>query len=127
MKKDPSKTYCDFCGQELASGERHETVTRIVRAGNKYGVAGPGQRVEVEPRFLAGPALAATMSVEEADMLAAHKAEKRAAPVGRLKQMVEMGLESVVAATRSQIEQGRERLKRNAERAAVQAAISANE
>ena len=121
MKPDPSKTYCESCGQELKPGEKHETVTRVVRAQQKYGAASAGEKVEIEPRFLdQGPIQRATMSLEEHEMLLSQARMVDPAPraIGKLKQMVEAGLDAAIANTRMQIERGKQQVQWAAQRAA---------
>lgn len=119
MKKDPSKTYCNGCGEELKEGASpHPTVTRIVRANNRYGDAGPGGRVEVEERHADDLSVRnATMPLAEYEMLTAHVRKPVERPAPMLKQMIEAGLSGAIASTRAQIEHGKHAIQRAADRA----------
>jgi hypothetical protein len=102
----------------------HETVTRVVRPGQRYGFGGPtaGARVEVEPRHLGDPNVQrATMPPEEWEALEGRRAEKAAPKKGILAQMVERGQEAARREVLAAINRGRQHLARQQVSAAEEA------
>jgi hypothetical protein len=129
------KPRCPACGRP---GE-HETVTRFVRPGQRYGfakgapagaLAGDrnGDAVEVESCQLEHPnVVAATMSQQEQDdAVAATKAARRGEKkIGQLKAMVERAVSAAQAEVRGAIERGKRDLARLAAQADAEVPVDA--
>lgn len=111
----PNHKHCPTCGEALVEGsprERHETVTRVVRAGQRYGDAVAGQHVLVERRHEADPSVvAATESLVESRARRSAEAAKKEAPSapGLLRTMVDGAIEAQRAAVAADIARGRAR------------------
>lgn len=116
-KIPPGQKECPTCGGWLKKNETHPTVVRVVRARNKYGTAGPGQMVEIEPQQINTAIELATMSLEEHEMIVQAKQEPKKPEKGQLTQMVENALASTKAQVDNLINVGKRDLERARERA----------
>lgn len=124
VRNKDNRLVCVSCGEAMSKGDApHATVARIVRPNNRFG-AGPGGAkagdvVFVESRHISLAVDRATMSVAEflSDFERRQKkmAEERATG-GMLADMVDRGWEMAMQQTREQIQRGRDREEREAQR-----------
>jgi hypothetical protein len=119
----PEHDACSSCGARMEAGaEGHVAAARVVKAGNRYGDCGAGSLVWIEVGDLRDAALAATMGLQEYRAeISRHAAPRAPTEKPLLVRMVEAGMEAAARQTRELIDRGRDRLRRETERAAAEA------